>query len=184
MRKQKITKATLSSDIIKMSNLADKGLTEVYEIMVGCRNLTTEYYETSTSLIFSYEKTYQKIKSQNYAAFAAKSFSYYLTYNKPWLQDRVNRLTRDIEIIANMRNTLLELIDDACKKGKFLREETKIKEYRYTYKFRGCSPGCQPSKGLQRIETNIPGLTKFETIIYNRKLLQKEISDYELEDLN
>jgi hypothetical protein len=54
-------------------------------------------------------------------------------------------------------------------------------EYKYTYKLRGFSIGCQPSnKFLRWLDDGL----KFETIFYDRELSKKEIEHYELIDLN
>ena len=58
----------------------------------------------------------------------------------------------------------------------------KSSTFKYTYRSRGFSPSCQPMNGLINHE-NQKGY-KFEVITYNRKLTCKEISDFELIDLN
>ena len=52
--------------------------------------------------------------------------------------------------------------------------------FKYTYRTRGFSIGCQP-KGFIKFEE---GEHEFETIYYDRKLTKKEIEEYELIDLN
>lgn len=52
--------------------------------------------------------------------------------------------------------------------------------YKYTYRTRGFSIGCQP-RGFVKVEQEEH---KFETIYYNRELTKKEIKQYELIDLN
>lgn len=52
--------------------------------------------------------------------------------------------------------------------------------FKYTYKTRGFSIGCQP-KDVIKFEQEEH---KFETIYYDRKLSLKEIEEYELIDLN
>lgn len=52
--------------------------------------------------------------------------------------------------------------------------------FKYTYRTRGFSLGCQP-KDFIRFEQEEH---KFETIFYDRELTKKEIEDYELIDLN
>lgn len=85
--------------------------------------------------------------------------------------------TAQSKIIALM--TELTLNKNVKNIGK--PEEIPTKEYQYTYKFRGCGPGCQP-KDFTRTE-NVPGF-KFEVLIYDRKLSEKEIKEYELTALN
>jgi hypothetical protein len=57
-----------------------------------------------------------------------------------------------------------------------------MKEYKYTYKFRGFSLYCQPTKGFIRKENNKN--YKFEIIVYDRKLTENEINEYELIELS
>lgn len=56
------------------------------------------------------------------------------------------------------------------------------KFYKYTYKYRGFSIGCQPKQGF--VEFIEDKTYEYEVIIYNRELTAKEIEDYELIDLN
>lgn len=53
-------------------------------------------------------------------------------------------------------------------------------KFKYTYKTRGFSIGCQPKDFIKFEE----GEHKFETIYYDRELTKKEIEEYELIDLN
>ena len=52
--------------------------------------------------------------------------------------------------------------------------------FKYTYRTRGFSIGCQPKVFIKFEE----GEHEFETIYYDRKLTKKEIEEYELIDLN
>lgn len=54
-------------------------------------------------------------------------------------------------------------------------------EYKYTYKFRGLSIGCQP-KDFIRFENDKK--YKFEILTYNRELTEKELNEYELYKIN
>ena len=55
-------------------------------------------------------------------------------------------------------------------------------EYRYGMRLRGFSPGCQPMKGLLRREDG--GRKYHDIIVYDHPLTEKELRDYELDDLN
>ena len=56
------------------------------------------------------------------------------------------------------------------------------KEYRYGMRLRGFSPGCQPKEGLIRCED---GDRKYhDIVVYCRPLTDREMEDYELDDLN
>lgn len=60
-------------------------------------------------------------------------------------------------------------------------------EYRYGMRLRGFSPGCQPMKGLLRREDGEDyGTMKwyYDILVYNRPLTDRELRDYELDDLN
>lgn len=54
-----------------------------------------------------------------------------------------------------------------------------MKEYVYGMRLRGFSPGCQPMEGLK--ERRDGGTQYHDLLVYNRKLTDKEISDYELD---
>lgn len=53
-------------------------------------------------------------------------------------------------------------------------------KFKYTYKARGFSIGCQPKDFIETKQHE----HKFETIFYDRELTEKEIEEYELIDLN
>ena len=58
-----------------------------------------------------------------------------------------------------------------------------MKEYKYGMRHpRGFSPGCQP-KGVIRREDD-PAGKYYDIIVYDRKLTDKELYEYELDDLN
>jgi hypothetical protein len=48
--------------------------------------------------------------------------------------------------------------------------------YWYEYKFRGCSPGCQPG-GFSEVDNS---WGRFGAVAYARPLTETEINDYEL----
>ena len=58
-----------------------------------------------------------------------------------------------------------------------------MKEYKYGMRLRGFSPGCQPKEGLMRREDDTMG-DYYDIVVYNRPLTEKELSSYELDDLN
>lgn len=55
-------------------------------------------------------------------------------------------------------------------------------EYRYGMRLRGYSPGCQPSGVVKREDD--PTNTYYDILVYDRELSVRELSDYELDDLN
>ena len=56
-----------------------------------------------------------------------------------------------------------------------------MKEYKYGMRLRGFSPGCQP-RGVVRREDDLSG-KYWDIIVYDRKLTEKELLDYELDEL-
>ena len=58
-----------------------------------------------------------------------------------------------------------------------------MKEYKYGMRLRGFSPGCQPKDGFIRREDDNMG-DYYDILVYNRPLTEKELSSYELDDLN
>ena len=58
-----------------------------------------------------------------------------------------------------------------------------MKEYKYGMRLRGFSPGCQPKEGFIRREDDNMG-DYYDIVVYNRPLTEKELSSYELDDLN
>jgi hypothetical protein len=86
-------------------------------------------------------------------------------------------VVEDFKIVEYCRNVLVEQynkVDGNCK-------EIIKYEYKYTYKSRGFSPGCQP-KDFVKAENEKD--FKFEVLTYNRKLTDCEINEFELIDLN
>ena len=57
-----------------------------------------------------------------------------------------------------------------------------IKYFKYGMRLRGFAPLCQPLDGLVTVEDGRDGY--YNILVYKRMLTEKEISDYELDDLN
>ena len=55
-------------------------------------------------------------------------------------------------------------------------------EYRYGMRLRGFSIGCQPKDGLIRREDS-SDKNYYDVIVYDRKLTEKEMNDYALDEL-
>lgn len=55
-------------------------------------------------------------------------------------------------------------------------------EHKYVMRLRGFSPGCQPMKGLIRREDST-SRRYWDVLVYNRKLTEKELKDYELDEI-
>ena len=53
-------------------------------------------------------------------------------------------------------------------------------KYRYGMRLRGFSIGCQPMNGLDHREDDFTG-RYYDVIVYNRKLTDKELAEYELD---
>ena len=58
-----------------------------------------------------------------------------------------------------------------------------MKEYKYGMRLRGFSPGCQPKEGFLRREDDNMG-DYYDIIVYDRRLTERDLHDYELDDLN
>lgn len=56
-------------------------------------------------------------------------------------------------------------------------------EHRYGMRLRGFSPGCQPREGLLYGEDDISG-KYWDILVYDRKLTEKELSEYDLEEID
>lgn len=54
--------------------------------------------------------------------------------------------------------------------------------YRYGMRLRGFSLGCQPMNGLQEREDDPTG-EYHDILVYDRRLTDREMSDYELDEL-
>lgn len=55
-----------------------------------------------------------------------------------------------------------------------------MKLYAYGMRLRGFSPGCQPKRGFVcRLDSN----KYHDILLYDRKLTEQELRDYELDDL-
>jgi hypothetical protein len=118
----KITKKTLSQEIILISGLVTSSLEEIKEIKNTCENyLIGEYKKLSAELIKKYEIEITKIESQNYQAYKNRGWEYFdRTFNKPVIKGFVERLERDLTILYNISKTLLGVIDDAHKNNNLL----------------------------------------------------------------
>lgn len=55
-------------------------------------------------------------------------------------------------------------------------------EFRYGMRLRGFSPGCQPKDGFLEREDDLSG-RYYDILVYNRKLTDDELRDYELNEL-
>ena len=69
------------------------------------------------------------------------------------------------------------------------RINTEVKNgYKYGMRLRGFAPGCQPMDGFIRAEEGKcmgdSRMRYHNILLYNRRLTEDEINDYELDDLN
>lgn len=58
-----------------------------------------------------------------------------------------------------------------------------MKEYKYGMRLRGFAPMCQPKEGFLRREDDNMG-DYYDIIVYDRRLTERDLHDYELDDLN
>ena len=61
--------------------------------------------------------------------------------------------------------------------------KTRIKKFRYGMRLRGYAPGCQPKNGIYGREDD-PTEKYYDILVYTRRLTDKEMANYELDDLN
>lgn len=54
--------------------------------------------------------------------------------------------------------------------------------YKYGMRLRGFSIGCQPKDGFVERQDD-PSGRYYDILVYNRKLTEKELSDYELDEV-
>lgn len=54
--------------------------------------------------------------------------------------------------------------------------------YKYGMRLRGFSPMCQPMQGLVAVHEDVTG-RYYDILIYERRLSEKELQDYELDYL-
>ena len=59
----------------------------------------------------------------------------------------------------------------------------RVFEFKYGMRLRGFSPGCQPMRGFIRREDDPSGVYH-DILIYGRRLTDREVVQYELDDLN
>jgi DNA-binding XRE family transcriptional regulator len=69
------------------------------------------------------------------------------------------------------------------KGDNMAEKEKRRKLFRYGMRLRGFSPGCQPKKGFVEACDDPTG-KYYNIIVYSRRLTDKEIESYELDDLN
>lgn len=110
------------------------------------------------------------------------------------LQDEINQIIEEIskattpqaidqqmKYYTAIRNNLTMEIEQFSEFKAFeLRKTRKIKHYQYGMIFRGYSIGCQPKQGLIKVSEDIHNVFH-DILIYNRKLTDEEIKEYELE---
>lgn len=66
---------------------------------------------------------------------------------------------------------------------KFMDDLVAGREYYcYGMRLRGFSIGCQPKNGIVQVLDD-PTNTYYDILVYDRKLTEKEIADYELDEL-
>lgn len=78
-----------------------------------------------------------------------------------------------------------------CPKGAYPQEEhcenyEEVTRYLYGMRLRGFSIGCQPMNGFEGLVEEMPRTVEKEyhdVLIYNRKLTEEEVENYELDYL-
>ena len=99
--------------------------------------------------------------------------------------DRWNKNHEVYLIYDDETEAVAESLEDIKKhhekySGEFGYE--KEDGYYYGMRLRGFSPMCQPKEGFIRRENDTTG-KYYDIIVYNRRLTDKEVNDYELDRL-
>lgn len=84
--------------------------------------------------------------------------------------------------IQDQCKTFDEYLDKFFRNGDFEEIDDEPKEYTYGMRLRGFSIGCQPMNGfIRRMDDD--SRRYHDLLIYNRKLTDSELTDYELDYL-
>lgn len=109
--------------------------------------------------------------------------------------DKQNSMIISLKLNRNTEADIIEALPPPEKSGKVGKRQKFIKDairaaikpgkavYCYGMRLRYFSPGCQPKDGLLG-GIDSPDRRWYNVICYSRPLTEKEIRDYELDDLN
>lgn len=159
---EKEEKYFLTEDIVKQSKFGIRVENEI-------KNLTNRFNADDRKeriLKFQEEKKEVEINLCYYTVFAC--IHDYHTTRK--LRELDIKIKKYLDFLINFRDQVIDQL------------ENKEVKFKYTYRVRGYSPGCQPQYGLVDVKDDIR--FKFEVLTYSRKLTDKEIYEYELKSLN
>ncbi|MBQ6800124.1 MAG: hypothetical protein IJP08_03330 [Bacteroidaceae bacterium] len=104
----------------------------------------------------------------------------YIKKNMRQFMVKINRVTEP---------ELLEWLESQPNKQGYIKEliladmeKHRGKQYRYGMRLRGFSIGCQPMDGFVERQDDTTG-KYHDILVYDRKLTEKELEEYELDEL-
>lgn len=89
---------------------------------------------------------------------------------------------KSVEAIEHFKGILLA-VDEDKKIEELMHDRGGNVRYRYGMRLRGFSIGCQPMEGLIEARDDILPDRYYNLLIYDRKLTDEEIEEYELDYL-
>lgn len=102
--------------------------------------------------------------------------------------DRENTTMVSVKLQNRTDSDILQYLDGESRQTiikaalrEYMERHPKKREFYYGMRLRGYSPGCQP-RGVLRREDDTTG-RYHDIIVYNRRLSEDEVRDYELEEL-
>lgn len=106
---------------------------------------------------------------------------------KAWMRENTTMVTvkmvnkSDADILEYLRGEAKATIIKAALR-EYMERHPKKREFYYGMRLRGYSPGCQP-RGVLRREDDTSG-KYHDIIVYDRRLSEEDISNYELDELD
>lgn len=166
-----------------------KGTKNTFKCLAKLKNENEEWYayivessegEPKLDFIKNLRSNGYKVNTRKVKRTAVYDFIIEKTNCEDYLWD-IFYTEKDIE---EYKKNELEFISNKFEKASETRKKNYYKRfgYKYTYKTRGFSPGCQPKDGFIKFENDINH--EFGVIKYNRPLTSEEIENYELVNLN
>lgn len=94
------------------------------------------------------------------------------------IAENIINIVEDNKNFGNDEITMGELEDYLTNEGII----EVMKEYKYGMRLRGFSPMCQPMRGfIERLDDQTGRY--YDILVYDRKLTERELSSYELDEL-
>ena len=94
--------------------------------------------------------------------------------------NRPGRPVTETYIESSTADEAYDAVSATLEDGCNVTAVYKAYQYYYGMRLRGFSPGCQPKEGLMTIQED-PNGKYWDVLIYDRKLTNEEVRDYELD---